>query len=140
MLTKSAKAKGRKLQNKIRDVILKLFPSLEADDVKVALMGESGCDLKLSPAARKVFAYSVECKNQEKLAIWSALKQAEENAVAGTSPLLVFARNRTEPYVALRLIDFVRLLENTQCSSCSSTVSSEPSCSSERPSPFNETL
>ena len=43
-------------------------------------MGESGEDIKLSPAARKLIPYSFECKNQEKLNIWEALSQAEENA------------------------------------------------------------
>lgn len=128
MLTSSCKAKGRRLQGVIREAILKLFPALEPDDVKVALMGESGCDIKLSPAARKVFPYSVEAKNQEKLAIWSALKQAEDNTVPGTVPLLVFGRNRTEPYVALKFDDFIKLLGDTPCSNGSNTCASGCSC------------
>ena len=40
-------------------------------------MGDSGEDILLSPAARKLFPFSVECKNQEKLNIWSSLEQAE---------------------------------------------------------------
>ena len=80
MKSRSAKAKGRRLQQKVRDLLLERFsPELEPDDIRSAIMGESGEDLKLSPAARKLIPYSFECKNQEKLSIWDALKQAEEN-------------------------------------------------------------
>jgi len=46
----------------------------------------------------------------ERLNIWSALSQAEANTTAGTAPLLVFGRNRTEPYVAMTLTEFMKLL------------------------------
>ena len=38
-------------------------------------MGESGEDIQLSPAARKLIPFAFECKNQEKLNIWESLKQ-----------------------------------------------------------------
>ena len=107
----SRKAKGRKLQNEVRDRLLKLYEgTLEPDDVRVALMGESGEDIKLSPLARKYFPYSTECKNQEKLNIWGALQQAEENAKPGTAPLLVFRRNHSKTYVTLNFEDFLKLI------------------------------
>ena len=108
MKTSSGKAKGRRLQNKIRDLLLEHFSDkLEPDDVKVAIMGESGEDIKLSPAARKLIPYSFECKNQEKLSIWSSLEQAESNA-GKHIPLLVFKRNRSKTYAVL---EFDKLLE-----------------------------
>lgn len=111
MKTRSAKSKGRRLQQQVKQVILENFPALEEGDVKVAIMGESGTDIKLSPFARQFFAYSVECKNVEKLNIWQALAQAEENTAAGTSPLLIFSRNRLpEPYVSMKLSDFMSLV------------------------------
>lgn len=111
MKTRSAKAKGRRFQQEIRSAILEVFKNFDADDVKVAIMGESGTDIKLSPYARQFFPYSVECKNVEKLNIWQALKQAEENTKEGTATLLTFSRNRMpEPYVALKLSDFMRLM------------------------------
>jgi hypothetical protein len=70
-------------------------------------MGESGEDIKLSPAARKLIPYSFECKNQEKLSIWSSLEQAESNA-GKHIPLLVFKRNRSKTYAVL---EFDKLLE-----------------------------
>ena len=62
MKTRSAKAKGRRLQNKIRDLLLEEFKELEPDDIRTAIMGETGEDIKLSPAARKKIPYSFECK------------------------------------------------------------------------------
>ena len=64
MKTASKKAKGRKLQDFVRDKLRGLFNNLEEDDIKSAIMGESGEDIKLSPAARKLIPYSFECKNQ----------------------------------------------------------------------------
>ena len=80
MKPRSAKNKGKRLQNKVRDIILEKFDSLEPDDVRSITMGDSGEDILLSPAARRLFPFSVECKAQESLSIWSALEQAESNA------------------------------------------------------------
>jgi len=107
MKPRSAKNKGKRLQNKIRDLILEKFDSLEPDDVRSITMGDSGEDILLSPAARRMFPFSVECKNQEKLNIWSALEQAEENS-GNHTPLVVFKRNRTKTYAVL---EFDKLLE-----------------------------
>ncbi len=107
MKPRSAKNKGKRLQNKIRDLILEKFDSLEPDDVRSITMGDSGEDILLSPAARRMFPFSVECKNQEKLNIWSALEQAEENS-GNHIPLVIFKRNRSKTYAVL---EFDKLLE-----------------------------
>lgn len=78
--------------------------------MKTAIMGESGEDIHLSPAARKLFPFSTECKNVEKLNIWSALEQAIMNAKDGHTPLVVFKRNRSKVYVALEFEDLLTLL------------------------------
>ena len=76
MNTRSAKAKGRRLQNEICRMLLEHFKeNLQEGDLRPAIMGETGEDIKRSPLAKKIFPYSIECKNQEKLNIWSALKQ-----------------------------------------------------------------
>ena len=111
MKTRSAKNKGKRLQNKVRDLILEKFQQLEEDDVRSTTMGDSGEDVLLSPAARKLFPFSVECKNQEKLNIWSALEQTENNS-NNHVPLLIFKRNRTKTYAVLELKDFIRLIKN----------------------------
>ena len=67
MKTRSAKNKGKRLQNSVRDILLETFTQLEEDDIKSTTMGESGEDIQLSPAARKLIPYAIECKNQEKM-------------------------------------------------------------------------
>lgn len=54
----------------------------------------------------------VEVKNQERLNIWDALAQSKRDAEAdgkGDIPALFFKRNYCGWYVALPLVDFVRL-------------------------------
>jgi len=109
MKTRSAKNKGKRLQNDVRDLILETFTELEPDDVRSTTMGDSGEDVLLSPAARKLFPFSVECKNQEKLNIWSSLQQAEDNA-GEHIPLVVFKRNRSKTYVAFELDKLMEIL------------------------------
>jgi len=109
MRAASAKQKGRVLQQLVRDTILKFFPQLEPDDVRSTSMGASGEDILLSPAARKLFPYTVECKNVEKLNIWEAIKQARGFGQPHTE-LVIFKKNRENPYVALPLDKFMELV------------------------------
>ena len=109
MKPNSRKAKGRYLQNIVRDRIIKLYPVLGKDDIRTSLMSEAGADIKLtSHTARKLFPYSIECKNQEKLNIWSAYEQAEANA-GKFEPLVVIKKNRRNPLVIVDAEYFVNL-------------------------------
>ena len=110
MKSRSAKNKGKRLQNRFRDLLLETFNQLEPDDIKSAIMGESGEDIKLSPAARKLIPYSFECKNQEALNIWSSLEQAEGNSKEST-PVLIFKRNRSKTYAVIEFEEFVELIK-----------------------------
>ena len=109
MKTSSKKGKGRRLQNYVVEKLLFLFSFLEDDDIKSAIMGESGEDIKLSPAARKAIPYSFECKNQERLSIWNSLQQAEDNC-KGFDPILIFKRNRTKTYACMEFDLFLKLI------------------------------
>lgn len=116
MRPQSAKAKGRRLQQEVRDSVLAAFPSLEPDDVRSTSMGASGADLLFSPAARKLFPFYVEAKNQEALNIWAALAQAEAGSQkgAGLAELVVFRRNHSATYAALpfaALLDLLRHID-----------------------------
>jgi hypothetical protein len=113
MKPRSAKNKGKRLQNKVRDVILEKFDKLEPDDVRSITMGDAGEDILLSPAARRLFPFSVECKAQESLSIWSALEQAESNA-GKHIPLLVFKRNRSKTYAVLEFDKLLELLDESE--------------------------
>jgi hypothetical protein len=113
MKPRSAKNKGKRLQNKVRDLILEKFDKLEPDDVRSITMGDSGEDILLSPAARRLFPFSVECKNQEKLNIWEALTQAEENS-GNHTPLVIFKRNRSKTYAILEFKELLKLLNESE--------------------------
>ena len=107
----SRKAKSRNLQNKIVEELLKKFPQFDSNDIKPAIMGESGIDVKLSNPARKEFPFAVEAKNQESLSIWAALEQCETNAkLEKLTPLLIFKRNRSDIYVTMKFEDFIKLV------------------------------
>lgn len=109
MKTSSAKSKGRRLQQRIAEVIRKTF-GLSEEDVFSLPMSCQGEDIKLSEKAREYFPFSVESKNVEKLNIWEALKQAESGN-RKYKPLLIFSRNRSEDYCALKFSDFVSILK-----------------------------
>ena len=116
MKTSSAKAKGRRLQQKVRDLLLETFTELEPDDIRSTSMGVSGEDLQLSPAARKLIPFAIECKNQEKLNVWDSLKQAEENS-GDYSPVLIFKRNRSKTYAVVNIDKFIELINENNKSS-----------------------
>ena len=109
MKSSSCKAKGRRLQNKVRNMFQDHFaPACEAGDFRCAIMGESGPDVVFSPhAKREAGDWAVECKNQERARIWDWMKQAEGH---GGKPLCFFTRNHAELYVCLRAEDFMELL------------------------------
>ena len=108
----SRKAKGRRLQQAVRqDLVDRL--GIDPGDVQSTAMGQSGCDLYLSPAARAQFPFGVECKAQEAIALPAWWQQCTRNAAAeGLVPLLVFKRNREEPLAVLRWTDLLSLLRH----------------------------
>lgn len=106
----SAKAKGRALQNWVRDKLLDTFDHLEPDDVKAAVMGESGADIKLSPAARKLIPYKFEAKNQERVNVWKAYKQAQGHEGSGEA-VVVIKKNHHSPLAIVDAEHFFMLLD-----------------------------
>ena len=117
MNVKSSKAKGRRLQNFVRDKLRQIFikewtkmPRLEEDDIKSQTMGMGGEDIVMSPAAKKIIPYSFECKNVEKLNVWNALEQAETNC-EGRTPVLVFKRNHSKTYIAIELDSWLETIK-----------------------------
>jgi len=108
--TASAKAKGRKLQVAVKDKILETYPELEEEDVKSTTMGEKGEDVQLSPAARRLFPYSVECKARASFPAYAWYMQAKHNS-KGYEPLLIVKQDRSKPLVLVDMEHFFSLLE-----------------------------
>jgi len=100
MKTKSGKAKARKLQDWVRNALYERF-GFNKDDIRCALMGESGEDIKLtSPTAKRRFPYSVECKNSEAHNVWTEYAQAVANSV-NAEPLLIIKKNKHKPLAVI---------------------------------------
>jgi hypothetical protein len=109
--TSSAKAKARRLQDWVRDTIYKCFPSLEQGDVTCAIMGESGEDIKLSPAARQLIPISVECKARKSFALYNDYDQATTNAPKGMEPVLFIKGDRKKPLAVIDAEYFLDLMK-----------------------------
>ena len=105
---RSRKAKGRRLQNWVRDSLRGPFLTLTDDDGRVAIMGETGSDIKLSKTAKKLFPYDIECKNTEGWKkVYDAYDQADGHGE--DHPLVFLKMNRREPLVVVNAKHFMRL-------------------------------
>ena len=109
MNPKSVKAKGRVLQNLVRDKLHKLFPKL-TKDIQSQTMGMKGMDIVLTPMARKKIPYAFECKNVERFDLWKTWEQAEENAEE-LSPVVIVKKNKKKPKAIIDLELFLELIK-----------------------------
>jgi len=112
MKTSSAKQKGRKLQQWFRDLLIEKL-DIHPEDIESRSMGAQGEDIMMARDARNKFPFSIECKNQEKLNVWEAYKQASENS-GDYEPLVVLKRNNHKPLVLIDAESFVKLIKNGQ--------------------------
>lgn len=109
MKTASAKAKGRRLQKRVAE-LLRSFLGLTEQDIKSTPMGTHGVDIWMSAAALSKLPVSIECKNVEKIQIWKAIDQSSTNMIPGTIPVVIFSKNNASPYITLPLLDFLALV------------------------------
>ncbi len=113
----SRKAKGRRFQQAVRQDLIRTL-GIDERDILSTAMGQSGCDLYLSPAARSIFPFGVECKAQETISLPAWWRQCIRNAAAeGLAPLLVLKQSRREPLAVLRWEDLLSLLQNVPANS-----------------------
>ena len=107
MKTQSAKAKGRRFQQWVRDQLIEEL-GVHPEDIESRSMGAGGEDLIMARAAREKFPYSIECKNQESLNIWKSYEQAEGNS-GEHEPVVFIKRNNQKPLVVVDAEYFVKL-------------------------------
>ena len=110
MRVASAKAKGRRLQQWVRSLLIEKL-DIDAQDIESRSMGAQGEDVMMSRAARDKFPFSVECKNTEKINVWAAYEQACANA-GDYTPLVVIKKNNHKPLVVIDAEKFVDIMEN----------------------------
>ena len=107
MNTSSKKAKGRRLQKWVREVLIEKL-KIHEEDIESRSMGAGGEDLIMARAAREKFPYSVECKNQERLNLWEAYSQSEANC-GDYEPVVFLKKNNHKPLVLVDADYFVGL-------------------------------
>jgi len=107
MKTQSAKAKGRRLQQWFRDLLIEKL-NIHPEDIESRSMGAGGEDLIMARAAREKFPYSVECKNQEKINLWESYNQAQQNS-KNHEPVVILKRNNSKPLILIDAEYFVKL-------------------------------
>jgi len=102
--------KGRKLQNLLREKILKTFRHLRKSDVHVAGTGANGPDLRLSRIAKRLVPFQFECKAQQRMkTIYSWHKQSKKNT--NLDGVLVMRMNGKNPLVVIDMDLFFDLIK-----------------------------
>ena len=114
MKPQSAKAKGRRLQQQFRELLIEEL-GIHPEDIESRSMGAGGEDLIMARAARQKFPYSIECKNVEKLNVWEAYKQAEENS-KDYEPVVVMKKNNYKTLVVIDAEHFVKIHKDSNLS------------------------
>ena len=106
----SAKSKGRRLQQAVRDALLEVFPSLEPDDIKSTSMGAGGEDVQLSPAARKLFPYQIECKSKATSQLHTYYAQAKTHGKH--EPIVIVKKDRDVTLACVEWNHFLTLIKD----------------------------
>ena len=109
MKTQAKKAKGRRLQKQFMQLLIEKL-DIDPEDIESRSMGAGGEDLIMSKAARNKFPYSVECKNQERMNIWSAWEQANNNKGI-YEPLVVIKKNGVNPLIVVDAENFLEMIK-----------------------------
>lgn len=107
----SRKAKGRRLQQKIVKILCQVL-GIHQNSIKSIPGGVQGQDIWVSDNVRQWMTLAIECKNTEQLNIWKAIEQSETNAGDDQIPVVIFAKNKRNPYIAINLDDFMEIYKN----------------------------
>ena len=107
MKPQSAKSKGRKFQQWVRDLLIEQL-DIHPEDIESRSMGAAGEDIMMARSARNLFPFSIECKNQQSVNIWKSYEQAKENS-GDYEPIVFLKRNNTKPLVLVDAEYFVKL-------------------------------
>ena len=111
MKPQSAKAKGRRFQQWVRDMLIE-HRGIHREDIESRSMGAGGEDLIMARDARQKFPFSIECKNVEKLNVYDAYDQACANAGDHT-PILFMKKNGKKPLAVVDAEWFIKHVHNS---------------------------
>lgn len=79
---------------------------MSLDDVRSTSMGAGGEDIQLSPAAREMIPFTIECKNNARIAVYKFYEQACQHGKG--EPVVVIKQNRSKPLVIVDADYFFR--------------------------------
>lgn len=111
--SRSAKNKGRELQNYVAQKISELLeiPYGQDELIESRGMGQNGTDVRLSGEARKLFPFSIECKCGCSFSFPAAIKQAKDNQLPNTDWLVVTRRDREKAVVSVDAETFFKIMK-----------------------------
>jgi|TARA_Y100000310_G_scaffold47212_1_gene43839 hypothetical protein len=111
MKQRSKRAKATRLQNFVRNKLLKAFPHLKKRDVVCVENYLPGPDIILSEVGKKLIPYQFEVKSQEKMkTIYQWHKQSSKGA-GKLAPVVVCKMNTRDPLVILEFKHFIDLIK-----------------------------
>lgn len=113
MKTSSCKAKGRGLQQKVRDMYrsVGIYLGLTDGDIESIGMGQKGVDIVFSPYAKGVFNHLIECKKHKRVVVPTLFKEHYEKYKDVPGLKLMFHENdRSDTLVTMRAEDFIELV------------------------------
>lgn len=99
-MTINSCAKGKRFERAVAKTLAALFPHV----AKNARRGRQYSGSPDSPDVVAMPGVHVEAKHVERLNIWDALAQAERDA-GDQIPIVIFKRNRSKMFMAMRLED-----------------------------------
>ena len=109
MSTQSNKAKGRRAQQQVKEILHDYFSHLQDDDIDTATMSSNGNDIILSPRAKEDIPWDCEVKYGKQPPWRGGIDQAEENAGDGRIPLYLRREPYGDWYAVLRFEDLLDL-------------------------------
>ncbi len=112
-MTLNSNQKGKRFERDVAKKLNKVFKTNVRRTPMSGGMSIKGDIIDINPDSI-LFDYHWECKNQEKLNIWKALKQARNDKPMGKTPVLVLTKNFENDYACLEFEDFMNLLLTIQ--------------------------
>ena len=88
-------------------VRIKIKSVLNTEDK--ANKNSSGEDLIMGVQTKKIFPYSIECKNQEAVNVWKAYEQCSSNTSKNVESLVIIKRNKSKPLALVDAEYFINL-------------------------------
>ena len=104
---KFSRDKGKRFEQKVARLFRKAFPH-RADKIKRGQQTRYGTD---APDIEWADPYWPECKHDERISPWAAIRQAVNDAPEGRVPVAICKKNRKAPIAVMLLEDWFDLIK-----------------------------